>query len=421
VTGKKDVLIIGAGPAGATAAILLAHAGWQVSLVEQNVFPRQKVCGECVSAGNLPLLDELGVGQAFRRLAGSELTHVGWMHGATTVIAKMPPYPEGTARYGRALRRDVFDTLLLGRARKAGVNILQPARVCRVSGSAGEFRCDIEILGAPRTPKSLHRTATIAASMIIDAHGSWEAAPEFEAAGNAELRASQRGSDLFAFKATFSKSALRPGWLPVLAVQGGYGGLVLANDGLTTVALCIRRDALRAVRSQYRGVTAGVAVESYLRESCHGMREALQGTVREGSWLAVGPLRPGTRFGEMPPGIFRVGNAAGESHPLIGEGITMALQSSKLLVEVLRFHPDRAFSAQALHAAHHAYAKAWRKSFLPRLRLAALYAHVAMRPSLAAPVGGLLKQWPALLTIAARLAGKSRGCHQFHRLSEKPI
>jgi flavin-dependent dehydrogenase len=417
---QNNALVIGAGPAGASAAILLAHAGWQVSLVEQHTYPRQKVCGECIAAGNLALLDELGVGQAFRRLAGAELRHVGWMRGDNTVIANMPACPQSTARYGRALGRDVFDALLLERARMVGVRILQPARVCKVSGLPGKFRCEIEHLGVPRASLSPQRAATIAASIIIDAHGSWETGPEFEAAEDTARRAPQRASDLFAFKATFSGSALALGLLPVVAVVGGYGGLVVANGGRTTVALCLRRDTLRAVRAKSHGAPAGLAVESYLRQSSLGVREALRDAEREGSWLTVGPLRPGTRLRDIP-GVFRVGNAAGETHPLIGEGISMALQSSKLLVETLICHGDRATDAQFLPASHHAYTSAWRKSFLPRLRLAALYAHVVMRAPLAAPLEKCLSQWPTLLTAAARFAGKAQPAINFQPLHEEPI
>ena len=49
-----DAVIVGAGPAGSTAAILLARAGWRVALVERQTFPRRKVCGECIAASNLP-------------------------------------------------------------------------------------------------------------------------------------------------------------------------------------------------------------------------------------------------------------------------------------------------------------------------------------------------------------------------------
>ena len=61
-TNRFDAVIVGAGPAGSTAAILLARAGWSVALVEKQRFPRRKVCGECLAASNLPLLDALGIG-----------------------------------------------------------------------------------------------------------------------------------------------------------------------------------------------------------------------------------------------------------------------------------------------------------------------------------------------------------------------
>lgn len=77
---RFDVIIIGAGPSGASAAILLARAGWSVALVEKQVFPRRKVCGECIAASNLPLLDALGIGLAFEDAAGPELRRVALMH-----------------------------------------------------------------------------------------------------------------------------------------------------------------------------------------------------------------------------------------------------------------------------------------------------------------------------------------------------
>src|ERR1700728_3861100 len=76
-----DVLVIGAGPAGASTAILLKLAGWRVILVEKSSYPRQKVCGECLSAASLALLDQLGVGAAVQDRAGPELHQVGWMSG----------------------------------------------------------------------------------------------------------------------------------------------------------------------------------------------------------------------------------------------------------------------------------------------------------------------------------------------------
>jgi flavin-dependent dehydrogenase len=151
----------------------------------------------------------------------------------------------------------------------------------------------------------------------------------------------------------------------------------------------------------------GEAVEAYLRSSCLGVREALEGAQRAGPWLTVGPLRPGTHR-PAADALFRVGNAAGESHPLIGEGIGMALQSAVLLaLELMRRSPATINARDALDVQRR-YAVKWRQEFSRRLRVAALYAHVAMRPRLTGPVRALLGRWPTLLTEAAWLAGKTR-------------
>jgi menaquinone-9 beta-reductase len=394
-----DVLVIGAGPAGTASAILLAQAGWHVIMVEQHTYPRRKVCGECIAAGNLELLDELGIGPDFRRAAGPELRRIGWMGASSTSTADMPPCTGGQYRYGRAVGRDWLDTKLLQRAASLGVVALQPARARTVDGDLGGYECVVDSLpGGPRTLRT---------PVIVDAHGSWERGPAYstnEPAGTA--RVPRRSSELLAFKANFRNASLAPGFLPVLVLPGGYGGMVVADGGLTTLACCLRRDTLSACRALLPRASAGAAVEAFLRRSCSGVHEALEGAHREGAWLSVGPLRPGVRVG-VGGGVFRVGNAAGESHALIGEGISMALQSSALLATMLTRRPATAIRGRVGVELHRSYAAAWRRAFAPRLRLAAIYAHVAMRPRLAEPARALLRRWPTLLRGAAQLAGKA--------------
>src|SRR5947209_4848467 len=68
----SEVLIIGGGPSGALAGILLARTGWDVTLVEQHIFPRDKVCGECLSA---LAIDVLGRHALLPNFTGIDLTH----------------------------------------------------------------------------------------------------------------------------------------------------------------------------------------------------------------------------------------------------------------------------------------------------------------------------------------------------------
>lgn len=403
-----DVAIVGAGPAGASAAILFARAGWSVALIERQAFPRRKVCGECVAASNLELLDALGVGADFARLAGAELRRVALMQGGRMIHAPLP-VGEGAHRWGRALGREHLDTLLAAAAEAAGATLLQPWALQSIAGSAGRFVLRVRALDGADDDVELR------AGVVVAAHGSWEPLPSERAA----VRERRAPSDLFAFKANFRDAAIASDVLPVLSFRGGYGGMVVADGGLATLACCVRADRLQALRAERPGERAGDVVGAMLRAECAGVDEALRHAEREGAWLASGPLRPGIRLG-AGDGVFRVGNAAGEAHPIVGEGISMALQSAFVLAA--RIAPlraellDHAGAASAQARALASYEALWRRRFSRRLRVAATFAHVAMRPGLAQAVWPLMQRWPGVLTQGARLSGKTRCAPEAARL-----
>jgi flavin-dependent dehydrogenase len=115
--------------------------------------------------------------------------------------------------------------------------------------------------------------------------------------------------------------------------------------------------------------------------------------------------------------VLRIGNAAGEAHPLIGEGMTMALQSAWLLSQTLqraRSGPRPAAPSWQSPVARD-YAAQWTQHFQPRLRTAALFAQLGMHRRAAPALMALLQASPALLTRAARWGGKADGFEKFSR------
>jgi flavin-dependent dehydrogenase len=389
-----DALVIGGGPGGATCALLLAQAGWSVALVEKASFPRGKVCGEFLSATNLPLLRRLGVAESFLELAGPDVRQVGLFSGDHAVTSDMPRLQTGGG-WGRALGRDRLDTLLLRRAAAAGAHVWQPWSAVGLVKEGGGYLCRA-------VSRESDRSRELRARIVVAAHGSWEPGP----LPTQPARPAARPSDLFGFKAHFLDSRLPAGLMPLLAFPGGYGGMVHSDHGCVSLSCCIRRDQLKSARRAAGPVMAGEAVLAHIKHACRAAREALAGARLEDGWLSAGPIRPGIRRCGFDR-VFLVGNAAGEAHPVVAEGIGMAMQSAWLLCQCLIAAPDNALSGQAVEAVRGDYAAAWRRVVAPRIHAAALLAHWAMRPAAVACVLPLLRLFPGVLTAGARFSGKA--------------
>ena len=388
-----DALIVGAGPAGSTAARLLAAAGWSVALVEKALFPRRKVCGEFISATSRPLLDLGDIGGGFQSLAGSEIRRVGLFTGAVTASADMPPVEGGRAAWGRALGREHLDVLLRDAAVRAGATLYQPFKLASLERSGGLHLARIEGDAGDEA---------LSARIVISANGSWERSP----LSDPERR--RKGSDLLAFKAHFLGSDLPKDLMPLLMFPGGYGGMAALDGGRVSLSCCIRRDVLARSRSRRPGLPAGDAVLAHIREHCEGVRLALAHAELAGPVLAAGPIRPGMRQAHRD-GVFRVGNAAGEAHPIIAEGISMAMQSSWLLGRRLIANREFILAGGDTDRIGESYGRDWRRAFGLRLRAAALFAHLAMHPAGAALAGQVVRAAPFVLTWGARLSGKAAG------------
>jgi flavin-dependent dehydrogenase len=364
-----DAAVIGAGPAGSAAARLLAQAGWRVALVEKTEFPRPKVCGEFISATSLPVLKACGVAASFVAAAGPPVTRLGIYAGNAMLAQRRERF------WGRALDRQHLDLMLRDAAVAAGAELYQPASLTDLARQGDVFHCTLE------------DGREIAARTVIAACGSWNAKGPF-----AVMSAAPRPSDLLAFKAHFTGSALPPGLMPLLAFPGGYGGLVESDAGRLSLSCCIRRDVLTRIRARHGG-KAGEAVLAHILETTRGARQALQDAKLDGAFLSTGPIHPGIRAHHLD-GIYFTGNLAGEAHPVIAEGISMAIQSSALLARLLVAHRAERYAAE------------WRAHFAPRLYAAGAIAHLAMRRPTRAAGLALVRAIPGLLGAGARLSGK---------------
>jgi flavin-dependent dehydrogenase len=289
--------------------------------------------------------------------------------------------------------------MLVRRAAQCGTDVRQPARCVGVTQSDEGFVCRI----ASGTGRSAS-DEDLSARVVLAAHGSWDVEP----LNTQRQTAAPAATDWVAFKAHFRETGLPPELMPLLSFPDGYGGMVHCDDGRTTLSCCIRRERLMRIRRN-SGESAGEAVHKYILDSCPAARAVLVDARREGSWLAAGPIQPGIRP-RFRDGIFSIGNAAGEAHPVVAEGISMAMQSAWLLARLLilvRPTMNPLHLRARLTEVACDYSRAWYHSFAPRIRAAAAIAQWASRPAITRATLPVVHAFPGLLTFGARLSGKS--------------
>jgi flavin-dependent dehydrogenase len=386
---RFDAIVIGAGPAGGSAALHLARAGWAVAVVERKTFPRRKVCGEFVSGTNLPTFEKLGIAEAFTQSAGPPIRRAGFWAYEQIVEAPMPASRFGE---GRALSRQKLDELLLLRASEAGATLYQPSQAVGLYRAGDHYQVPTT---SPRGERLLQ------APVIVAAHGSWDGGT----LPTQPPRRAARPRDLLAFKAHFTGGSYPRDLMPLLAFEGGYGGMTPVEGGRTSLSVCVQRHKLEQIRNRYPG-TAGEAILAHLRQENRGVRESLEGAQAEAPWIGAGPLRPGLRI-RAEGGIFRVGNAAGEANPTIAEGISMGLQAGALLATHLQAWASAGRDLQALHPVGQAYCRAWRSAFTTRWRLAGLMAQYCMNRTVVACSLPVLVRQPGIVSWFARRTGKT--------------
>ena len=235
MTDRWDVVVVGAGPAGATTALLLARAGASVLLLDRARFPRDKACSEYLSPATTEILERLGGGilDAVEGAAHAKL--YGMKVVAPCGAAMCGRFRGGPRPYSFALPRTTFDTILLAAARRAG------ARVCEAT-TVENLVWEKEAVAGVVARSCNGQRVTCNARIVVGADGLRSVVAR--RLGLIRSSPPQR----VAFTAHVADVAGMDGVGELHVSKRGYVGLGPVGDGVTTVALVVPLAAVRRSR-----------------------------------------------------------------------------------------------------------------------------------------------------------------------------
>lgn len=327
---EYDVIIIGGGLAGLTAALALATKGFEVMLLEKHSYPRHKVCGEYLSREVQPYLQSLG-------LPLSEAVVINRMQLTTlngrSVQAELPVGGLGISRYA-------LDASLYNKAKAAGVTFVFET-VTGLSAYKSGYTVTTSAPGQYR------------AGLVIGAYGKRSALDKELGRGFIE-----NPSPWLAVKAHYTYPDWPDNQVGLFTFRGGYAGLSKTESGALNFCYLASYHSFRQAGTIEAYNEKVVSQNPYLRE----FLETAEMTFEKPLSIAQISFGPKQLEGN---GMLMCGDTAGMIHPLCGNGMAMAIQSARIASELLsRHYSEHSSDRESLLKA---YRQKWQKTFSRRL------------------------------------------------------
>lgn len=353
-----EVIVVGAGPAGAATAWALARAGVDVILVDRARFPRDKPCAEYLSPQASRILANMGVLAAVEAAGAAQLT--GMVIRAPSGVSFRGEFVAGHGfrgfrDHGLALRRRALDAILVQQAVAAGARLMEAVGVTDVTRHDDGRVSGIRVTGPSDPPSDTPAAAAasagaLTARAVVGADGLRSVV-----ARRLGLARTARWPRRIAF-VTHYRGVTGLGTAGEMHVErDGYVGLADVGHGETNVAVVVPADAARGV-----GRERALFLERWIGGHAH-LADRFRAATRVSPVRATGPFAQRARRA-WAPGAALVGDAADFFDPFTGEGIYAALRGAELLVPYL-YETVRTSSRRTADAALQAYDRCWRHEF----------------------------------------------------------
>lgn len=357
----REVIIVGGGLAGLTAAIHLSKAGLHVTVIEKHPYPRHKVCGEYISNEVLPYLQWLDADPAVLSPALIERVCISTVSGSK-VESRLPLGGFGISRYA-------LDAFLMGKAVRNGVNLLQDT-VTSISFVNERFTVDTVANG------------TLFAPHVIGAYGK-------RAALDQQLNRDffSQKSPWLAVKAHY-KGNFPDGLVALHNFRGGYCGVSKVENDVINVCYLASYEVFKNYKN----------IDEHRREVLYA-NKWLKEIFSNSEPLFDRPLTISQiSFSEkkkVDQHILMTGDTAGLIHPLCGNGMAMAIGSAQLAARQILDQASRSGMESA-------YRRSWQKQFGKRMKAGSLLSKVFTHTWLSGVTMGTVVAIPALLPFIIR-------------------